>query len=120
MDWRGRGWVRAIVPYFVIIIMVGSIALFYAWKHVKTLSLGFEINELKQQKKQLEHERRLLLLEKASLVDYENIESRAKQKLGFREPEVGQEIIFQSDTGDMVMLVPKTGPNDKARLKLPH
>jgi len=98
---------RSLGPSIMCISALVFLGLVLAWQHVNSLSTGYRINELKLKKNELEHQRQLLLLEKASLVDYERIEKKARTGQGFREPLPGEQIVFLSETSQLVLYLPK-------------
>lgn len=105
-----KEWIKSLGlgPSVVCIILLVFLGLILAWQHVNALSINYRINELTQKKNDLEHQRRLLLLEKASLVDYEKIEEKSRRKYGFREPEADEKLIFVVDSKQLILCLPKT------------
>ncbi|MFC1850034.1 hypothetical protein ACFL27_07575 [candidate division CSSED10-310 bacterium] len=112
-----RKRLNSIGPYVVCVVFLLVAGLTLAWQHVKALSIGYRINELKQEKNEMEHQRRLLLLEKASLIDYEHIENKAKKKHRFIEPELGQELVYHIESGQLIMMIPRDKENDQSKHK---
>ncbi|MBN2384675.1 cell division protein FtsL [bacterium] len=103
------GWIRSLLPSIVCILLLVILGLTLAWQHVNALSIGYKINELTNKKSDLEHQHRVLLLEKASLVDYEKIEKKARLTHGFREPNPGEQLIYMVESSRLILCVPEQG-----------
>lgn len=95
------------------ILLVVSAALLQARQHMHSLNIGYRINVLKQEKRNLEEEQRRLILERASLINYEVMEKKAIQMLGFRKPLPGQEIVFDRRSGDFIISYPQREKDER-------
>lgn len=68
----------AIVALFLIFLII----IFYIYNHVEIIRLGYKIEILKKEKDELEKEIEKLEIVKTNLLNLENVEKVAKEKLG--------------------------------------
>jgi cell division protein FtsL len=77
-----------------VFLLLGSFfvfgVLFYIWQQVQIVKLSYEIEDLKEIKKELSNVNRNLKLEVSSLKSLARIEKKAKTELGFELPRKGQ------------------------------
>ncbi len=81
-------------PACVALLLLATFACI--WQHVRLIRSGYEIERLNGARKELLHERRALLLERASLESLDRIESVASGRLGLVLPEEGQIVVVRS------------------------
>lgn len=98
---------NSVTPYFIIIFLLFVFALLLTRQNIQSLKTGYKINELKAEKQKLEHSNRMLSIEKSSLIDYNQIEKKARKDFGFHEPEVAQQLIYDSSTQQLVRWIPR-------------
>jgi cell division protein FtsL len=67
---------------------------FYLWQIAETVSLGYEANNAKNEKRALEKEVLRLQAEKAALLSLERVERTARTELGLSDPREDQ-IIYE-------------------------
>lgn len=80
---RGRGWnLRKVL----IVLSVMVCLLFYVGGKVQIMRLGYQIEALEQEKRELERENRSMLIEAASLSAPVRIEEFAVKRLGMVRP----------------------------------
>ncbi|MEW6456960.1 MAG: cell division protein FtsL [Acidobacteriota bacterium] len=66
----------------VTLFLIFLIAIFYIYTHVEIIRLGYKIEDLKKKKDELEKEIKRLEIVKTNLLNLENVEKIAKEKLG--------------------------------------
>ena len=71
-------------------LMVG--AMIFVWNNVRLIKLAYESQPLKQERRELLREKRLLEVERESLRSLDRIQWLAKKKIGLKEPE-GDQIV---------------------------
>ena len=71
-------------------LMVG--AMIFVWSNVRLIKLAYESQPLKQERRELLREKRLLEVERESLRSLDRIQWLAKKKIGLKEPE-GDQIV---------------------------
>ena len=71
-------------------LMVG--AMIFVWNNVRLVKLAYESQPLKQERRELLREKRLLEVERESLRSLDRIQWLAKKKIGLKEPE-GDQIV---------------------------
>jgi cell division protein FtsL len=69
-------------------LMVG--AMIFVWSNVRLIKLAYESQPLKQERRELLREKRLLEVERESLRSLDRIQWLAKKKIGLKEPEDDQ------------------------------
>jgi len=69
-------------------LMVG--AMIFVWNNVRLIKLAYESQPLKQERRELLREKRLLEVERESLRSLDRIQWLAKKKIGLKEPEDDQ------------------------------
>ena len=69
-------------------LMVG--AMIFVWNNVRLVKLAYESQPLKQERRELLREKRLLEVERESLRSLDRIQWLAKKKIGLKEPEDDQ------------------------------
>ena len=85
---------RQVLRYIVKVLFFVSIGLFLAWRPIQISRLTQDIRQLQKLKAQTMEINARLTLEKATLIDLERIEKRARLECGFIDPEKEQVIDF--------------------------
>lgn len=106
------GVLPAFEPYFVLLPIILIIGLIAVWLDVQTVTTGYELDRLQDQKQELEDFQRQLLSERASLFDYNFIEKKARKQLGYREPKVGEQVVYIDKTKEFYIFIPATNRNN--------
>jgi cell division protein FtsL len=65
----------------------------YVWHHITVIQLGYEIQQLQQEQRELHRLNQAFLIEAASLASLDRIEQIATTRLGFMKPQIGQVIL---------------------------
>ena len=78
----------------VLVTLVGLMigAMIFVWNNVRLIKLAYESQPLKQERRELLREKRLLEVERESLRSLDRIQWLAKKKIGLKEPE-GDQIV---------------------------
>ncbi|MBI3988817.1 MAG: cell division protein FtsL [candidate division NC10 bacterium] len=74
-----------------LLVLLGG--LFYVWQHVQAVQLGYEIEQLKQERAAFVERERELTLEIARLKSPKRVEEIARDRLGFITPAPDQIVI---------------------------
>lgn len=75
------------VPRMIAILAILALLLLYVAGKVKIMQLGYQIDSLEQEKRELERENRSLRIEASSLLSSARIEEIATKRLGMVRPE---------------------------------
>ncbi len=79
-------------------ILVFLFGFFFAWEHFQRVCIGYQIEQLKQRRADVEEWNHQLRLEQASLADPQRINKLAREELGLAPPGP-QQVIPVSDVG---------------------
>lgn len=71
----------------IVVLICFSFGLFYTYKHIQVINLGYKIDELKQNIAIIQRDNKRLELKIAELQAPDRIETIAKNKLGMRNPD---------------------------------
>ncbi len=83
-------WVRGFLTFFLLMGCLVGLALSHVWLRLQVIRLGYVLSATSKLQGQLEQENRELRLELATLTSPDRLETRAKDRLGLREPEKDQ------------------------------
>jgi len=88
-----RGWLvrRALVLGAVLVVL----CLLQVWLRLQVTHLGYELSAARDMQLRLEHERRELEVELATLRDPGRLGDLARRRLGMRDPGKGQVVILR-------------------------
>ncbi len=89
-----RGWVGNFLATLFLMACLVSLALAHVWVRLQVVRLGYVLSTTSKLQGQLEQENRELKLELATLTSPDRLEALARSRLGLREPEKGQVVIF--------------------------
>jgi len=81
---------RALIGAAIITIVLLDI-----WQHVHIVTLGYEVEQARQQQKALQQIHKQLLVEGETLSALDRIEQIATTRLGMVKPKVGQMVLVQ-------------------------
>ena len=76
-------------------MMVLLLVMLYVWHHITLIQLGYEIEQLQQEQRELNRLHQAFLIEAASLASLDRIEGIATTRLGFMRPQIGQVILVR-------------------------
>jgi cell division protein FtsL len=79
----------------LIAAMVTGVILFDIWQHVHTVTMGYEVEQAKLKRNELEQVHKQLLVEVESLSALDRIEQIATTRLGMIRPREGQVVLVQ-------------------------
>lgn len=82
----------------LVVIIIFVVTLFYVGQRVNVIRLGYEIENLKRERKNLEQIHNSLLIERASLISMERIEKIATSYLEMKRPEDNQIVLVKEES----------------------
>lgn len=98
---------RSLIVFFVVLLL-------YVGQRVNVMRLGYEIEDLKKEKKNLEQIHNSLLIEKAALISMERIEKIATSYLEMKRPDDRQIVLVREDgEGEKGSAFAQTGMPEK-------
>ena len=101
-------------------ILIGTavigLILLSVWQHVHIVTLGYEIEQAQQERKELRQIHRQLLIEAETLSALDRIEQIAMTKLGMIKPKDGQVILVEKKRPSGPYPDPSPGPLSDVRL----
>lgn len=86
-----------ILRFLVVVFVVLGV---YAVQRVNVMRMGYEIEDLKKEKRHLEQVHNSLLIERAALTSMERIEKISTSYLGMKHPEDNQIVLVQVGNDD--------------------
>jgi cell division protein FtsL len=88
-----RGWLvrRALVLGAVLL----ALCLVHVWLGLQIMQVGYDLSVARKMQLRLEHERRELEVERATLRDPGRIDDLARRRLGLTDPKKGQVVILR-------------------------
>ncbi|NOY52473.1 MAG: cell division protein FtsL [Deltaproteobacteria bacterium] len=87
---RDRTPLRVRLPILFVVFFCVLVGVCSVWERTQYVRVGYEIACLKEQNRKLKQEKRNLLLEYATSISLDRVESRARKKLHLHLPEEGQ------------------------------
>jgi len=72
-----------------------ALSMLQVWLRLQVMHVGYELSAARQMQLRLEHERRELEVELATLRDPRRIDEMARRRLGMIEPAKGQVVVLQ-------------------------
>ena len=93
--------------------VVVTIILLDIWQHVHIVTLGYEVEQARQEQKELQQIHKQLLVEVATLSALDRIEQIAITQFGMIKPQDGQMILVQRKEAS-----PDSPPNAATRLQV--
>lgn len=88
---------RSLYKYLMVIIII---MFFYAIQRISVIRLGYDVERLKKEVKNLEQINKGLLIERASLTSSERIETLALSYLGLKKPDSDQIVLIEKQKDD--------------------
>jgi cell division protein FtsL len=76
---------KSLAMSLAVAVVIVLILLFYIWHQVESIRLGYDINRLESRLEALQEEIATLEAERAELLSPENVETIAREELGFTE-----------------------------------
>ena len=92
---RDKRLLRELLSVVGVVLALGAGLLAYTWVHIEILDTGYRIDAHEKRLHELLQEERRLRLEASYLAQPGQIEERARQDLGMRQPVIEQTLFYQ-------------------------